>query len=60
MNDETVRFINDCDKCGARLREFFRDEGSNQYPNFKWIPEVHELPDCIRHLAERIDRIQYK
>ena len=60
MSEETVRFVGNCNKCGARLREFNRNVGSNQYPKQEWVPEYHELPDCIRILAERIMRLESK
>ena len=60
MDEETVRFTDYCDKCGARLREFNRNVESNKYPKMEWVPEYHELPDCIRYLVERIEKLENK
>ncbi len=60
MSEETVRFIGDCDRCGERLREFYRNEGSNKYPLMTWTPEHHEIPDCIRSLNARIEKLENK
>ena len=54
--DETVRFIDPCNRCGMILREF-KDQGVKQ-PLQHWFPEVHELPDCIRFLNKRLSDLE--
>ena len=54
--EEKVRFIDSCDRCGMRLREFYRKVTHEH--TAAWISEHHELPDCIRYLAEKIERLE--
>ncbi len=60
MSEETVRFIDSCNRCGERLREYYRNEGSIKYPNMRWVPEHHEISDCIRSLNARIEKLENK
>lgn len=55
-----VRFIDSCDRCGMRLREYYRNTGSIKYPEGRWVLEVHDIPDCIRYLAEKIEALENK
>jgi transcription initiation factor IIE alpha subunit len=48
----SVRFAGSCSRCGMQLREYDRTLSNN------WIPEVHEIADCIRFLTKRIENLE--
>jgi cytidine deaminase len=57
IHEETVRFIDPCNRCGQVLREFKEKVITHEHIKL-WVPEYHEMSDCIRYLNERIERLE--
>ena len=52
------RFADDCEICGARIREHYERTIWRGEHIFGWVREEHELNDCVRELAQRISFLE--
>lgn len=60
MFEDRVKFIGNCDNCDKRLRAFYKNVGSLEYPQVGWVPQTHDLSDCIKELRVRIEALEEK
>lgn len=55
---ENVKFTDPCESCQQSLREFYEPIIWDGQHTMRWQRESHTIRDCIKHLVERLERLE--